>query len=112
MTQKIALNLTPKKSTGKTKFSFIMNYDYKASACFTLVGGKAGGPIYNYLKFKKGMNGDHFYKIPNNHMLVKYGLRRQRVSEALILLEAEGLIQCKREVGKSTRVRLAIKIYE
>ena len=49
MTHKIQLDLAPKK-TGKTKFSFIMNYDYKAAASFTKIGGKAGGPIYNYLK--------------------------------------------------------------
>ena len=112
MTHKIELKLAPKKSTGKTKFSFIMDYDYKASACFQKIGGKAGGSIYNYLKYKKGMNGDHFYKIPNNHMFVKYGLIRQRVSEALMLLEAGGLVQCRREIGKSTRVRLVIKTYD
>jgi len=112
MTHKIQLDLAPKKSTGKTKFSFIMNYDYKAAASFTKVGGKAGGPIYNYLKYKKGMNGDHFYVLPNNHFLVKYGLVRQRIAESLILLEAAGFVQLQKERGKSTRVRLVTKVYE
>ena len=112
MTHKIQLDLAPKKSTGKTKFSFIMNYDYKAAASFTKIGGKAGGPIYNYLKWKKGMNGDKFYKLPNNHFLVKYGLRRQRTAESLTLLEAAGFLQLDKAAGKSTRVRLLTKKYD
>ncbi len=112
MTRKIELNLKSKKSGGKTKFSFIMNYNYKAAASFIKVGGKAGPAIYNYLKFKKGMNGDHFYTLPNNHFLVKYGLARQRTAESLILLEAAGFVQLRKEVGKSTRVRLLTRVYD
>lgn len=112
MTRKIELKLAPKKGTGKTKYTFVMNYNYKAAASFTKIGGKAGTPIYNYLKLKKGMNGDNFYVLPNNHFLVRYGLVRQRIAESLVLLEAEGLVQLQKERGKSTRVRLVTKVYE
>jgi predicted transcriptional regulator len=66
--------------------------------------------IYNYLKFKKGMNGDQFYVIPNEHVFVKYKINRQRISEAILLLEAEGLIKTIKTKGKSTRVRLLTKV--
>ena len=100
----------PSKVAKKRDFNFIMDYDYKAGYLFLRTAGKAGGAIYNYLKFKKGMNGDQFYVIPNGHLLVKYEVNRQRISEALTLLEAGGLVETIKRVGKSTRVRLKTKV--
>ena len=103
--------LTASKKIGeKRDYSFIMDYDYKAGALFLYTAGKAGAVIYNYLKFKKGMNGDQFYVIPNEHVFVKYKINRQRISEAILLLEAEGLIKTIKTKGKSTRVRLLTKV--
>ena len=101
-----------KKSNGSadtaegSKKYFVMYYDYRAGALCSLIAGKAGSAIYSYLKWKKEMNGHKFYTIPNEHMLVKYGLIRQRISEGLVLLEAWGIVETEKHIGKSTRVKL------
>ena len=92
--------------TENSKKYFVMYYDYRAGALCTLIAGKAGGAIYSYLKWRKEMNGHKFYTIPNSHMLTKYGLIRQRISEGLLLLEDWGIVKTEKQVGKSTRAKL------
>jgi hypothetical protein len=102
---------TPTHQDGKkSKFHFVKYYDYLAAALFSATAGKAGGAIYNYLKFKKGMEGDLFFKLPNEHFLVKYRINRQRKSEAITLLEAAECIETIKTTGKTTKARLRIKV--
>ena len=93
-------------ATEDSKKHFVMYYDYRAGALCSLVGGKAGSAIYSYLKWKKEMNGHKFYTIPNEHMFIKYDLIRQRISEGIAKLEAWGIVETKKHIGKSTRVKL------
>lgn len=93
-------------TTEDSKKHFVMYYDYRAGALCSLIGGKAGSAIYSYLKWRKEMNGNKFYTIPNEHMLVKYGLIRQRISEGIAKLEAWEIVETKKHVGKSTRAKL------
>ena len=101
-----------KKSNGSAdsaedpKRHFVMYYDYRAGALCSLIAGKAGSAIYSYLKWKKEMNGHKFYTIPNEHMFIKYDLIRQRISEGIAKLETWGIVETKKHVGKSTRVKL------
>ena len=93
-------------ATEDSKKHFVMYYDYRAGALCSLIAGKAGSAIYSYLKWKKEMNGHKFYTIPNEHMFIKYGLIRQRISEGIAQLEAWEIVETKKHVGKSTRVKL------
>ena len=93
-------------STEDSKWHFVKYYDYRAGALCSLIAGKAGSAIYSYLKWKKEMNGHKFYTIPNEHMFIKYGLIRQRISEGIAQLEAWDIVETKKHVGKSTRVKL------
>ena len=93
-------------ATEDSKKHFVMYYDYRAGALCSLIAGKAGSAIYSYLKWKKEMNGHKFYAIPNEHMFIKYDLIRQRISEGIAKLEARGIVETKKHVGKSTRVKL------
>ena len=93
-------------ATEDSKWHFVKYYDYRAGALCSLIAGKAGSSIYSYLKWRKGMNGNKFYIIPNEHMLVKYGLIRQRISEGIAKLEDWKIVETKKHVGKSTRAKL------
>ena len=93
-------------ATEDSKKHFVMYYDYRAGALCSLIAGKSGSAIYSYLKWKKEMNGHKFYTIPNEHMFIKYDLIRQRISEGIAKLEAWGIVETKKHVGKSTRVKL------
>ena len=93
-------------TTEDSKKHFVMYYDYRAGALCSLIAGKSGSAIYGYLKWKKEMNGHKFYTIPNEHMFIKYGLIRQRISEGIAKLEAWKIVETKKHVGKSTRAKL------
>ena len=80
-------------STEDSKWHFVKYYDYRAGALCSLIAGKAGSAIYSYT-------------IPNEHMFIKYGLIRQRISEGITQLEAWDIVETKKHVGKSTRVKL------
>ena len=76
------------------------------SAKFYRAAGGVGSKIYEYLKWKKGMNGNQFIVLPNGYFDKTWGISRQRICEAVDKLEAVKLIQFKKYIGKSTLVRL------
>jgi hypothetical protein len=89
---------------------FVMTYKMMASMAFYKVAKGVGHVIYSYLSWMTGMNGPGFYPLPNEHLWVKYKITRQRKSEAILLLEDAGLIDVHREIGKSFKVKLNVKV--
>jgi DNA-binding GntR family transcriptional regulator len=53
-------------------------------------------------RFRRG-----FETLPESVFYGQWGIRRQRVAEALLKLEAAGLVVLQKEKGKKTRVKLA-----
>ena len=89
---------------------FVMTYKMMSSSSFYKVAKGVGHVIYSYLAFKTGMNGPGFYPLPNEWLWIKYKISRQRKSEAILLLEDAGLIDVHREIGKSFKVKLNVKV--
>ena len=100
-------NIKGKRDPSK---DFIMTYKMMASSSFYKVAKGVGHVIYSYLAWMTGMNGPGFYPLPNAHLWVKYKISRQRKSEALLLLEDAGLVDVHREIGKSLKVKLNVKV--
>jgi hypothetical protein len=88
---------------------FIQNYYYKSAILCGGAAGKVGILIYNYLKYKENFDGNQFFTLPKINFNLKNGVDRQRKSEAIDRLEAEGLIQTIRKKGCSTQVRLLVQ---
>ena len=87
-----------------------MTYKMMSSSSFYKVAKGVGHVIYSYLAFKTGMNGPGFYHLPNEWLWVKYKISRQRKSEAVWLLKDAGLISVHKEIGKTLKVKLNVKI--
>jgi len=98
------------KSKRDPSKDFIMTYKMMASSAFYKVAKGVGHVIYTYLAWMVGMNGPGFYPLPNEWLWVKYKITRQRKSEAILLLEDAGLIDVHREIGKSFKVKLNVKV--
>ena len=98
------------KSKRDPSKDFIMTYKMMASSAFYKVAKGVGHVIYSYLAFKKGMNGPGFYPLPNEWLWVKYKISRQRKSEAVWLLEDAGLITVHKEIGKTLKVKLNVRV--
>ena len=85
---------------------YIYKLHIEESAKFYRAAGGVGGKIYEYLKWKKEMNGSKFIPLPNDYFDKTWGIKRQRICEAVDKLKAAKLIKIKKHIGKSTLVRL------
>ena len=88
---------------------FIQSYRYKSAIVCSIAAGKVGIAIYNFLKWRKNFDGDKFFTLPKITFDLKWGIDRQRKSEAVDKLEKAGYIQTIRKKGCSTKVRLLLK---
>ena len=109
---KIPINIPNNK---RTKFSKKANkenwYVYKLPLLLgTLFYESAGGVgfiILTYIIWKRSMNNPiDWISLPNNFFKVEFNIGRQRKSEAVYRLERDGLIECVREIGKPTLIKL------
>ena len=109
---KIPINIPNNK---RTKFSKKANkenwYVYKLPLLLgTLFYKSAGGVgfiILTYIIWKRSMNNPiDWISLPNNFFKVEFNIDRQRKSEAVYRLERDGLIECVREIGKPTLIKL------
>ena len=89
----------------KSKY-YIYKVPIVESAKFYRVARGVGSKIYEYLKWKKEMNGNGLIPLPNKFFEDTWGISRQRICEAVDKLEAVKLIKFKKQIGKSTLVRL------
>jgi len=107
-TKDIVNTHTSSRYTPKLKKSkhYIYKLHIEESAKFYRAAGGVGGKIYEYLKWKKEMNGNKLITLPNDYFDKTWGIKRQRICEAVDKLEAQGLIEFKKCTGKSTLVRL------
>tara|TARA_Y100000310_G_scaffold323130_1_gene383094 strand:+ start:377 stop:724 length:348 start_codon:yes stop_codon:yes gene_type:complete len=85
---------------------YIYKLPIKESARFYKVAGGVGSKIYEYLKWKKEMNGNKFISLPNDYFYKTWEIRRQRICEAVGKLKAAKLIKFKKSTGRSTLVML------
>ena len=85
---------------------YIYKLHIEESAKFYRIAGGVGGKIYEYLKWKKEMNGNKFISLPNDYFYGTWGISRQRICEAVDRLGSAKLIQVKKIIGKSTLVKL------
>jgi len=85
---------------------YIYKLHIEESAKFYRAARGVGGKIYEYLKWKKEMNGSKFIPLPNDYFDKTWGIKRQRICEAVDKLKAAKLIIVKKHIGKSTLVRL------
>ena len=85
---------------------YIYRLPIKKSAEFYKVARGVGSKIYEYLKWKKEMNGNKFISLPNDYFYTIWEIRRQRICEAVDKLRAAKLIKFKKSSGKSTLVKL------
>ena len=85
-------------------------YIYKVplveSAKFYKAAGGVGSKIYEYLKWKKEMNGNNLISQPNDYFYKTWRIRRQRICEAVDKLGVAKLIKVKKKIGKTTLVQL------
>ena len=91
---------------------FIYKTKLMQSAAFYKVAGGVGGKVLDYMLWKQSMNGNHFIPLPNDFFEGKFGIKRQRKSEALNKLEAAELIKCIKQRGKSHQVALIKYIHK
>ena len=105
---KDTININPSRWTPKRKKSerYIYRLQIGESAKFYKAAGGVGSKIYEYLKWKKEMNGNKLIALPNYYFDQTWGISRQRICEAVDKLEAAKLIKFKKQIGKSTLVRL------
>ena len=99
---------TGSRYTPKLKRSerYIYKLQISESAKFYKAAGGVGSKIYEYLKWKKEMNGNQLITLPNKFFEDTWGIKRQRICEAVDKLEEAKLIEFKKHIGKSTLVRL------
>ena len=93
----------PKKSKAE---HYIYKLNIKRSAEFYRAAGGVGSKVYEYLKWKKEMNGNKFISLPNDYFFTTWEIRRQRICEAVDKLRAVKLIKFKKSLGKPTLVKL------
>jgi len=109
---KIPFNLPNNKRTKLTRKTNKANwYVYKLpillSTAFYKSAGGVGYSILIYMLWKKSMNNpSDWISLPNNFFKVEFNIDRQRKSEAVYRLERDGLIECVREIGKPTLIKL------
>ena len=105
---KDTININPSKWAPKRKRSerYIYRLQIGESAKFYKAAGGVGSKIYEYLKWKKEMNGNKLIALPNYYFDQTWGISRQRICEAVDKLKAAKLIKFKKCVGKSTLVKL------
>ena len=85
---------------------YIYRLPIKKSAEFYKVARGVGSKIYEYLKWKREMNGNKFISLPNDYFYRTWGIRRQRICDAVDKLKVAKLIKSKKSIGKSTLVKL------
>ena len=85
---------------------YIYRLPIKKSAEFYKVARGVGSKIYEYLKWKKEMNGNKFISLPNDYFDSTWGIKRQRICDAVDKLEAAGLIKFEKRTGLTTLVKL------
>ena len=100
---------TIKGKRDKSK-DFVMTYKMMSMSLFYKAAKGVGHVIYSYLAFKTGMNGPGFYPLPNEWFWVECRITRQRKSEAVLLLEDAGLITVRKEIGKTLKAKLNVKV--
>ena len=103
---------TSGRYTSKLKKSehYIYRLQIVEAAKFYKAAGGVGSKIYEYLKWKKEMNGNKLISLPNYYFDKTWGISRQRICEAVDKLEAAKLIKFKKSIGKSTLVRLLLDV--
>ena len=89
---------------------YIYRLQIVEAAKFYKAAGGVGSKIYEYLKWKKEMNGNKLITLPNDYFDKTWGISRQRICEAVDKLEAAKLIKFKKSIGKSTLVRLLLGV--
>jgi len=89
---------------------YIYRLQIVESAKFYKAAGGVGSKIYEYLKWKKEMNGNKLIPLPNNYFYKTWEISRQRICEAVDKLGAAKLIKFKKRTGKSTLVRLLLDV--
>jgi|TARA_Y100000294_G_scaffold28957_1_gene24378 hypothetical protein len=85
---------------------YIYRLPIEDSAKFYRAAGGVGSKIYEYLKWKKEMNGNKLITLPNDYFDKTWGIARQRICEALDKLKSAGLVELEKSIGKSTLVKL------
>ena len=90
----------------KKSEQYIYRLPIKTSARFYKVARGVGSKIYEYLKWKKEMNGNKFISLPNDYFYKTWEIRRQRICDAVDKLKAAKLIKVRKKTGKSTLVIL------
>mgnify|MGYP001219151930 CR=1 FL=1 len=85
---------------------YIYQLHIEEAAKFYRAARGVGSKIYEYLKWKKEMNGNKFISLPNGYFYKTWGIRRQRICEAVDKLKTAKLIKFKKETGKTTLVKL------
>ena len=105
---KDTININPSKWAPKHKKSerYIYKLQIGESAKFYKAAGGVGSKIYEYLKWKKEMNGNKSITLPNDYFDQTWGISRQRICEAVDKLVAAKLIEADKNIGKSTLVKL------
>ena len=101
-----------KKSNGKSlgkKDYYIYRFQlFGVAAMFYKIAGGVGAKIYEYLKFKDQFGKD-YWVLPNNLFYTQWGIRRQRINDALKKLEKENLVHIIKEKGFNHKVKLNIQ---
>ena len=99
---------TSGRYTPKLKKSehYIYRLQIVEAAKFYKAAGGVGSKIYEYLKWKKEMNGNKFISLPNDYFYKTWEIRRQRICDAVDKLKAAKLIKVRKKTGKSTLVIL------
>ena len=105
---KDTINTHSRKRQPKLKKSdyYIYKLHIVESAKYFKAAGGVGGKIYEYLKWKKEMNGNKLISLPNNYFDSTWGIKRQRTCEAIDKLGAAGLIKIEKKKGRKTLVKL------
>ena len=85
---------------------YIYKLHIEDSAKFYRIAGGVGSKIYEYLKWKKEMNGNKLISLPNYYFDQTWGISRQRICDAVDKLIAAELIEAEKNIGKSTLVKL------
>ena len=101
-------NTPPTRWRRKLKKSeyYIYKLHIQKAAKYYIAAGGVGSKIYEYLKWKKEMNGNNLISLPNDYFYKTWRIRRQRICEAVDKLGVAKLIKVKKNIGKTTLVQL------
>ena len=115
---KVPIKITATKTNKRDKKSdpskwYVHKTKILLAAMFYKTAGGVGREILEYLLFMRSVQGKKFIShapvtIPNEWMWKYFAITKQRKADALMKLEAAGLIICTKEVGKSTLVKLNV----